>query len=116
MIFILILFYEIHRFTGAAGTMMATQPVHAYQCGTNGSGSLKQASDEEPDYEAEIPTILGQEVNAIVCFPFYGYRKWFYFPCKRQAEIKIKKCLGYFIYNLPTVSTHSGHFGKYCGQ
>ena len=110
MIFILILFYEIHRYTGAAGTMMATEAVGLYHCGAYSPGYLKQASVEEPDYEAAIPTTLGQEVNAIVCWP--GVKRWSYKPCKRQTEIKIKKCLGYFIYNLPTVPCCYG----YCGQ
>ena len=69
-------------------------------------------------YDGEIPTILGQEVNATVCFPG-RLAGWSYSRCKYEIEIKIKKCLGYFIYNLPeapgceeTWNTENG----YCGQ
>jgi len=99
-----------YRFTGAAGTMLATQPVERWHCGTYRSGSLKPTSNIWGDYEGTNPTTLGQEVKATVCFPGYS---WFHYrSCYSQTEIKIKKCLGYFIYNLPTVPCCYG----YCGQ
>ena len=60
VISILILFYEIHRFTGAAGTMMATQPLRRNHCNTDGSGSLKIASKSNyaPYPEVMIQFIL----------------------------------------------------------
>ena len=60
MISILILFYEIHRFTGAAGTMMATQPLSRNHCNAVGSGSIKIASSSNyaPWPEVMIQFIL----------------------------------------------------------
>ena len=97
---------------------MSTESVGLYHCGAYSPGYLKQASVEEPDYEAAIPTTLGQEVNATVCWPGTKRPFHFYKPCKRQTEIKIKKCLGYFIYNLPTPIGNANWYCDYvyCGQ
>jgi hypothetical protein len=81
--------------------MLATSPVEFKQCGTGYSGYLK-------DGTSSLPSRLGQEVDATVCFNWSGSNS-----CFLERKIKIRKCSDFFIYNLPTTpSCTSG----YCGE
>ena len=82
--------------------MLATSPVNHLLCGTAYPGYLKGGN-------ASLPTKLGQEVDATVCFHGTGRSE----PCEETTAIHIKKCRNFFLYNLPNV--HSCFFG-YCGQ
>ena len=90
-----------HRFTGGAGTKLATSEVEQWHCGTTGSGYLK-------DGTSALPSSPGDEVEATVCFnnPFSS-------PCMNLTTIKIKRCRNFWIYYLPSTP---GCPYKYCGQ
>ena len=88
-----------HRFTGGAGTKLATSPVEDFHCGTFYTGYLQEGTSALP----------GDEVEATVCFYDYIVSN----PCYRPTTIRIKKCSNFWIYNLP--NTPYCNYG-YCGQ
>ena len=89
-----------YRFTGAAGTKMATKKevTKKYICGTAAAGHLD--TDEHPDL-AE-----GQSQDQKVCF--HGSEG----QCHRSTTVKIQECKGFYIYKLP--NTPSCNW-RYCG-
>ena len=89
-----------YRFTGAAGTKMATKKeVTTWKmCGTYGAGHL--------DTNAHPDLADGQSQDQKVCF--YGYTG----QCHHSHTVTIQKCDGFYIYKLP--NTPYCHY-RYCG-
>lgn len=86
-----------YRFSGDAGDKMADTCVPTSHCGTHSPGWLKGA---HPVKEGEI-------VQRKVCFHF-GSR-----CCKWTDKIKVKKCKGFFVYELQRTP---GCNLRYCGN
>ena len=89
-----------YRFTGAAGTKMATKKeVTKYHiCGTDAPGCLD--TDEHPKL-AE-----GQSQEQKVCF------YWRHGQCHWYSTVTIQRCDGFYIYMLPNTPDC---WLKYCG-
>ena len=91
-----------YRFTGAAGIMMPTSCVPKHYCGTHAPGWVSGSH----------PTSAGNVVNAKVCF------HWGSNCCNWNANIKIKKCNGFYVYQLARTPVcwlrycGNGRFGK----
>ncbi|XP_078377492.1 uncharacterized protein LOC144660677 isoform X5 [Oculina patagonica] len=86
-----------YRFSGDAGDKMADSCVPQLHCGTHAPGWMK---GDHPVNEGEI-------VERQVCF-HWGSR-----CCKWTAKIKVKKCKGFFVYELQR--TPACHL-RYCGN
>jgi len=106
-----------YRFTGAAGTKMATKKEVTKKniCGTSAPGHLD--TDEHPDL-AE-----GQSQDQKVCFYWQkikindfdqdGKRKIEKDQCYESTNITIQRCDGFYIYKLPKSNFHCEN--RYCG-
>jgi len=86
-----------YRFTGAAGIMMPTSCVPKHYCGTHAPGWVSGSH----------PTSVGNVVNAKVCF------HWGSNCCNWNANIKIKKCNGFYVYQLARTPVC---WLRYCGN
>lgn len=86
-----------YRFSGDAGNKMADSCVPQLHCGTHAPGWMK---GDHPVNEGEI-------VERQVCF-HWGSR-----CCKWTTKIKVKKCKGFFVYELQR--TPACHL-RYCGN
>ena len=88
-----------YRFTGAAGTKMATKREVTKRgiCGTNLAGHLD--TDGHPDL-AE-----GQSQDLKACFYYTS-------QCFESKTVTIQRCDGFYVYKLPNVYTCHG---RYCG-
>ncbi|XP_068740086.1 neurogenic locus Notch protein-like isoform X3 [Montipora capricornis] len=86
-----------YRFTGEAGTQMPTSCVPKHYCGTHAPGWLAGAH----------PKRVGEIVNATVCF------HWSTSCCKWNANIQIKRCNGFYVYNLVKTPVC---WLRYCGN
>ena len=84
-----------YRFVGAAGTKIPTTRVPPYRCGTDWSGWLYGAH----------PAVEDGEVRSTVCFSDRST------GCKFSANIFVKNCRSYFIYELRPRTCNS----RYCG-
>ena len=73
-----------YRFTGAAGTQMATSCVPEQHCGTGGPGWMT----------GELPKVAEGSVNRVVCYHLFGN------CCKKKKKIMVRNCGGYFVYKL----------------
>ena len=86
-----------YRFTGAAGSQMPTSCVPKHYCGTHAPGWLSGSH----------PTNVGQVVNGKVCFHWGGR------CCNWHANIQIKKCNGFYVYELARTPVC---WLRYCGN
>ena len=88
-----------YRFTGAAGTMMATKKevTKHHICGSHATGHL--------DTNTHPNLAEGQSQEQKVCF-YYSTQ------CQWSTTVKIQKCDGFYIYKLPSAPTCSL---RYCG-
>ena len=86
-----------YRFEEPAGIMIANSSVTKSHCGTSATGWLNGAH----------PASMGEIVTRTVCF------NWAENSCWKSIDVQIKKCDGYFVYELPP--TPGCHL-KYCGQ
>ena len=94
-----------HRFTGGAGTKLATSLVGGNDCGTYVTGYLK-------DGTSALPTSPGDEAEARVCFLCGTLGNLD--PCYYSKSIKIKKCRNFWIFKLPEAPICNA--AGYCGQ
>ena len=85
-----------YRFVEPAGTSIANSIVPVNHCGTDAPGWLNGTH----------PVTLGETVTRQVCF------HWSNDPCKWNADVQIKRCDGFFVYQLPDTPTCDL---KYCG-
>ena len=76
---------------------MPTSCVAKHHCGTHAPGWVSGSH----------PTSVGQVVNAKVCF------HWGSNCCNWNANIKIKKCNGFYVYNLARTPVC---WLRYCGN
>lgn len=72
------------RFSGSAGTMLATCPIADYRCGTLASGW----------YSGVYPSTAGTTTNGSVCYNFLGN------TCNWPNSISITNCNGYYVFYL----------------
>ena len=86
-----------YRFEEPAGIMIANSSVTKSHCGTSATGWLNGAH----------PASMGEIVTRTVCF------NWAENSCWKSIDVQIKKCDGYFVYELPPTP---GCSLKYCGQ
>ncbi|XP_067023184.1 fibrillin-1-like isoform X3 [Acropora muricata] len=86
-----------YRFTGAAGIMMPTSCVPKHYCGTHAPGWVSGSH----------PRSVGNVVNAKVCF------HWGSNCCNWNTNIKIKKCNGFYVYQLARTPVC---WLRYCGN
>ena len=86
-----------YRFTGEAGTQMPTSCVPKQHCGTHAPGWLAGVH----------PKRVGEIVNGTVCF------HWSTSCCKWNANIQIKRCNGFYVYNLVKTPVC---WLRYCGN
>ena len=84
-----------YRFTGAAGTMMATYCIPKGSCDTRAPGWIN----------GNHPSEAYQLVSATVCF------HWNSNCCERSLPVQIRNCSGYYIYELQKTGCHY----RYCG-
>lgn len=83
------------RFSGSAGTMMATSVVPPNRCGAYYSGY----------YTGLMPTYPGETVSGEVCY------NWMSNKCYMSNMISVTKCNGFFVYALVKSPNCSG---RYC--
>lgn len=86
-----------YRFSGDAGDKMADSCVAELHCGTHAPGWLN----------GDHPVNEGEVVERQACF------HWGSSCCKWSTKIKIKKCKGFFVYELQR--TPACHL-RYCGN
>ena len=88
-----------YRFTGAAGTKMATKREVTKDgiCGTVAAGHL--------DTNAHLDLADGQSQDQKVCFNFGS-------QCWRSTTATIQKCDGFYVYKLPNTPYC---YLRYCG-
>lgn len=86
-----------YRFNGSAGDKMADSCVRVRHCGTHAPGWL----------DGNHPINVGEVVERQVCF------HWGSNCCKWSVKIKVKKCSGFFAYELQRTPTC--HL-RYCGN
>ena len=86
-----------YRFSGAAGDKMADACVPQKRCGTHAPGWLNGAH----------PVNVGNTVKRKVCF------HWGSKCCTWSVEIRVKKCNGFFVYELQRTPTC---YLRYCGN
>ena len=89
-----------YRFTGAAGTKMATKSevTRDGACVTGASGHLD--TNTHPDL------LSGQSQDQKVCFYYHGTQCW------RSTTVTIQECEGFYIYKLPNTPLC---YNRYCG-
>ena len=85
-----------YRFTSGAGNQMPTSAPPTSHCGTAATGWL----------QSNHPANLGQISDGKVCF------RWSENTCKWFANIKVKNCGGFYLYELPQVPICNL---RYCG-
>ncbi|XP_015757477.1 PREDICTED: uromodulin-like [Acropora digitifera] len=83
-----------YRFLGAAGVKMPTSCISLHRCGTHIPGLLNGIHPEE--YEGNM--------TRQACFHFLTCCQFFY-------NIKVRNCIGYFVYYLRKTICHA----RYCG-
>ena len=86
-----------YRFIGNAGIQMPTSCVPVHYCGTHAPGWLSTPH----------PTSVGQIVNGTVCF------NWGDNCCSWDANIQIKRCNGFYVYELVKTPVC---WLRYCGN
>ena len=86
-----------YRFIGNAGIQMPTSCVPIHYCGTHAPGWLSTPH----------PTSVGQIVNGTVCF------NWGDNCCSWHANIQIKRCNGFYVYELVKTPVC---WLRYCGN
>ena len=85
-----------HRFTGAAGTQLYSQCTYSgYRCGTRSPGWLLGSHPSSP---------VDGVVNKYV-------RYYTYYCADGHAEIKIRNCGNFFVYNFHDLPYWSCNFG-----
>ena len=72
------------RFSGAAGTMLATCPVHYTNCDTNSAGW----------YSGMFPSLAGDTTSGTVCY------SWLTNTCLYNNTISVTNCNGYYVFAL----------------
>ena len=85
-----------YRFSGAAGTMMPTEAVPLFRCGTYAPGWMN----------GKHPSKNEGAVSRKVCFPVYGN------VCRLNIQITVRNCGSFYVYKLPRPPTCSL---RYCG-
>lgn len=83
------------RFSGTAGTMIATTVVPPNRCGAYYSGY----------YTGSMPALPGETVTGTVCY------SWTTGDCYMSNMISVTNCRGYFVYALVRAPNCSG---RYC--
>ena len=86
-----------YRFGGAAGTEMPTSCVGKNRCGTHAPGWLNGSH----------PRATDGIVRAKVCF------HWSYDCCLWSANIRVRNCSGFYVYELVPLSAC---YLRYCGN
>ncbi len=86
-----------YRFTGAHGDQILDSPADRYRCGTNSPGWMVGAH----------PSVAEGVVSRTVCFA------WTDTDCNREAEIQVRNCGDYYLYDLP--DTPACRL-RYCGR
>lgn len=85
-----------YRFTGAAGTMMATYCIPKESCNTHAVGWIN----------GNHPSEVYQLVSTVVCF------HWHSNCCEWSRPVQIRNCRGYYIYELQNPGSCTR---RYCG-
>jgi len=97
-----------YRFTGEAGTKMATNFPGYNKCGTDYPGYLKIDSKNQT-----LPTENEGEKTMTVCFGA-EWNEYTRNTCSKKIDVKVLNCKDYFIYHL---HFNIGYYniGTYCG-
>ncbi len=85
-----------YRFTGAAGTMMATYCIPKESCNTHKIAWIN----------GDHPNVAYALMSTTVCM------HWMSLCCEESYPVEIRNCSGYYVYKL---QTPSGCFQRYCG-
>ena len=91
-----------YRFTGGAGTQMATSCPRRNRCQTRATGWM----------QGDLPSTPGTVYNRTVCFSWslFGRKRG---CCISKLNIKVKRCSGgFYVYELPRTNCD----WRYCGQ